>query len=66
MFYGGIEAMDRWNEFLADTYFNVLINLYFAPYAYLGKRDKMIDTFKSICRVWNTGKIILEVATNLL
>ena len=51
MFYKGIEAMDRWNEFLADTYFNALINLYFAPYAYLGKRDKMIDTFKSICRV---------------
>jgi len=50
MYYTGIGAFERWNEFLADTWFNTFINLYFAPYMYLGKRDEMMDTFKSICR----------------
>lgn len=50
MFYTGTEAWERWNEFLADACFNAFINLYFAPYMYLGKRDEIVDTFKSICK----------------
>ena len=51
MFYTGKEFLERWNEVLADIWFNAFINAYFAPYMYLGKRDEMIDTFKNICRI---------------
>lgn len=51
MFYTGNDGITRWNDFVADMFFNALITAYFVPYMYLGKRDKMIDTFKSICKI---------------